>query len=248
MTVPGLAMEHVTVRFGGLIAVDDVTLRIPPGGRHGILGPNGAGKTTLFNAVTGFTPIQKGTIALGTEDVTSRTAAVRARMGLGRTFQITNLMPSLSTFENVLLGALSHLDERHSWWRPYLSARTSTLRAYQVVHEVGLDNVADQPISELSYGDKRKVEVAVALAAEPTVLLLDEPTAGLSIAERNSMVDLLLAMPETLTTVIIEHDMEVMFALADTITVLHRGAEVMTAPTDDVKTNPRVKEIYLGSE
>jgi len=248
VTVPGLAMEHVTVRFGGLIAVDDVTLMIPPGGRHGILGPNGAGKTTLFNAVTGFTPIQKGTIALGTEDVTSRTAAVRARMGLGRTFQITNLMPSLSTFENVLLGALAHLDERHSWWRPYLSARTSTLRAHQVVHEVGLDNVADQPISELSYGDKRKVEVAVALAAEPTVLLLDEPTAGLSIAERNSMVDLLLAMPETLTTVIIEHDMEVMFALADTITVLHRGAEVMTAPTDDVKANPRVKEIYLGSE
>ncbi len=248
MTTNALMIDRISVRFGGLVAVNEVTLAIPTGGHHGILGPNGAGKTTLFDAITGFAPITDGTVTLAGVDVTDHPAALRARMGLGRTFQITNLMPTLTTFENVLLGALSHLDERHSWWRSYLAADESTSRTRQILEDVGLTAVADRPISELSYGDKRKVELALALAAEPSVLLLDEPTAGLSVAERNSMVELLSTMSESLTTVIIEHDMEVMFALADTITVLHRGAEVMTGSTEEVKADPRVKEIYLGSE
>lgn len=248
MTAPALGIERVSVRFGGLIAVDGVTLSIPTGGRHGILGPNGAGKTTLFNAMTGFAPITEGTVSLVGEDITSASAAIRARKGLGRTFQITNLMPTLSTFENVLLGSLSSLDERRSWWRSYHAAEASTSRTRKILDDVGLSEVAETPVSDLSYGDKRKVELALALGAEPSVLLLDEPTAGLSVAERNSMVELLSAMPASLTTVIIEHDMEVMFALADRITVLHRGAVVMTGSTEEVKADPRVKEIYLGSE
>lgn len=248
MTARALSIVDVSVRFGGLVAVDAVSMAIPRGGRHGILGPNGAGKTTLFNAVTGFVPLASGKVALGDEDITAENAAMRARKGLGRTFQITNLMPTLSTFENILLGAISYADERGTWWKPYRARIDSTDRADRIIEQVGLGEVADRTISELSYGDKRKVELALALAAEPSVLLLDEPTAGLSVAERNSMVELLSAMPEDLTTVIIEHDMEVMFALANSITVLHHGAEVVTGYADDIKRDPQVKEIYLGSE
>jgi len=248
MTARALSIVDVSVHFGGLVAVDAVSMAIPRGGRHGILGPNGAGKTTLFNAVTGFVPLASGKVALGDEDITAENAAMRARKGLGRTFQITNLMPTLSTFENILLGAISYADERRSWWKPYRARIESTSRADRIIEQVGLGEVADRTISELSYGDKRKVELALALAAEPSVLLLDEPTAGLSVAERNSMVELLSAMPEDLTTVVIEHDMEVMFALANSITVLHHGAEVVTGYADDIKRDPQVKEIYLGSE
>lgn len=248
MTAPALAIERVTVAFDGLVAVDDVTLRIPQGGRHGILGPNGAGKTTLFNAITGFVHVTNGTVSVKGVDVTHDDAASRARLGLGRTFQITNLMDSLSTRENVMLGALINADEHRSWWRSYDRATKSAASTDRVIDLMHLGDVADVPIKQLSYGDRRRVELAMAMAAEPSVLLLDEPAAGLSVPDRRRMVELLTDMPEDLTTVVIEHDVEVIFAIADTVTVLHRGAVLMTGSNEEVKADERVKEIYLGAE
>lgn len=248
MTAPALEVEKVTVAFDGLVAVDDVTLRIPQGGRHGILGPNGAGKTTLFNAITGFAHVTSGTVSVKGVDVTRDDAASRARLGLGRTFQITNLMDSLSTRENVMLGALINADEHRSWWRSYDRATNSAASTDRVIDLMHLGDVAHVPIKQLSYGDRRRVELAMAMAAEPSVLLLDEPAAGLSVADRRRMVELLTDMPEDLTTVVIEHDVEVIFAIADTVTVLHRGAVLMTGSNEEVKADERVKEVYLGAE
>ncbi len=228
MTTNALMIDRICSSFWRPGRMNEVTLAIQPAATTGSSDPTAPVRPPSFDAITGFAAITDGTVTLAGVDVTDHPAALRARMGLGRTFQITNLMPTLTTFENVLLGALSHLDERHSWWRSYLAADESTSRTRQILEDVGLTAVADRPISELSYGDKRKVELALALAAEPSVSLLDEPTAGLSVAERNSMVELLSTMSESLTTVIIEHDME-----ADVRPRRHHhgvapGAEVMT--------------------
>ena len=246
MSDQALEVRGLSVKFDGLIAVDNVSLSIPKGGRHGIVGPNGAGKTTLFNAITGFAPIASGSVALDGTDITNRPAAVRARMGLARTFQITHLMPSLSTFDNVMLGSLAMTGESRSWWIPRESADRSIANTQEVIEMLQLTDVASIRIDELSYGDRRRIEIAVAIATRPSVLLLDEPAAGLSVAERRSMVDLLSTVADTLTTVVIEHDLEVVFALADTVTVMNRGLEVMTGSSDEIRSDPHVKEIYLG--
>lgn len=248
MSAHGLEVRGLTVRFDGLTAVDNVDLVVPKGGRHGIVGPNGAGKTTLFNAITGFVPIASGSVAVDGIDVTNRRAAARARMGLARTFQITDLMPTLSTFENIMLGSFVATGESRSWWAPRTSAKKSVANTHSVIEMLELDDVADVRVADLSYGDRRRIEIAVAMAARPSVLLLDEPAAGLSIAERESMVGFLKAVPDTLTTVIIEHDLEVVFALADTVKVLNAGLEVMTGTGAEIRSDPHVKEIYLGTE
>lgn len=242
-----MEVRGLTVKFGGLTAVDNVNLTIPKGGRHGIVGPNGAGKTTLFNAISGFVPVASGTVAIHGTDITNRRAAARARMGLARTFQITDLMPTLSTFENVMLGSLAMTGESRSWWIPRASADKSVANTHSVIEMLDLDDVADVRVADLSYGDRRRIEIAVAMASRPSVLLLDEPAAGLSVAERQSMVDFLSTVPDTLTTVVIEHDLEVVFALAETVTVLNGGLEVMTGTGDEIRADPHVREIYLGT-
>lgn len=246
MSSSALEAHHLTVRFDGLTAVDNITLNVPKGGRHGIVGPNGAGKTTLFNAITGFVPVTRGSVIVNGTDVTSHRASARARMGLARTFQITHLMPTLSTFENVMLGSLTMTGESVSWWRHYRSATKAMANTHSVIEMLNLDGLSNTPVSELSYGDQRRIEIAVAMATKPSVLLLDEPAAGLSVAERKTMVELLLAVPGELTTVVIEHDLEVVFALAQTVTVLNNGAEVVTGTADEIRADPTVKEIYLG--
>ena len=248
MTVPALEVRGLTVQYEGLLAMDSVSMTVPKGGRYGIVGPNGAGKTTLFNAMTGFAPIAAGSVTLDGTDVTTRHPAVRAQMGLARTFQITHLMPTLSTFENVMLGSLSMTGESRSWWRSRPSAKQSVANTWSVIEMLDLTSIADTRVAELSYGDQRRIEIAVAMATRPAVLLLDEPAAGLSAAERESIVELLLGVPDSLTTVIIEHDLEVVFALADTITVLEGGREVMTGTGDEIRHDPHIKEIYLGAE
>jgi len=244
----GLEVRGLSVKFGGLTAVDNVDLMIPKGGRHGIVGPNGAGKTTLFNAISGFVPLASGSVAIDGTDITDRRAAARARMGLARTFQITDLMPTLSTFENVMLGSLAATGESRSWWMPRASADRSVVNTRSVIEMLDLGDVADVRVADLSYGDRRRIEIAVAMAARPSVLLLDEPAAGLSVAERHSMVNFLKTVPDTLTTVVIEHDLEVVFALANTVTVLNGGLEVMTGTGDEIRSDPHVREIYLGTE
>lgn len=248
MTDIALTVDNISVRFGALVAVDGVSLSIPRGRRHGILGPNGAGKTTLFNAITGFTPTSEGRVRLFDTDLSDLSAAARARSGLIRTFQITNLMPGLATVENVMLGSLMVSGEHRSWWRPYSGASTSVSRAEATLQMLGLSDVSHQRVDRLSYGDRRRVELAMALAAEPTVLLLDEPAAGLSIAEREEMLEVLVGLPEELTIVLIEHDVEMIFAFADSVSVLNLGSLVTTGPAQEVREDQRVKEVYLGSQ
>jgi branched-chain amino acid transport system ATP-binding protein len=248
VSAPALEVSGLTVRYEGLTAMSSVSMTVPMGGRHGVVGPNGAGKTTLFNAITGFSPVAAGSVVMAGTDVTNHHPAARARMGLARTFQITHLMPTLSTFENVMLGSLVMTGESKFWWRDRTSAEKSMVNTWSVLEMLNLTSVAEVRIAELSYGDQRRIEIAVAMATQPAVLLLDEPAAGLSAAERQSIVDLLLNMPDTLTTVVIEHDLEVVFALADTVTVLNGGLEVMTGTGEEIRNDPHVKEIYLGSD
>ncbi|MPZ52958.1 MAG: ATP-binding cassette domain-containing protein [Acidimicrobiia bacterium] len=206
------------------------------------------GETTLFNAITGFTSTIEGHIRLFDTELTDQSAAARARSGLIRTFQITNLMPGLTTVENVMLGSLVVSGEHRSWWRPYSAASASVSRVEATLEMLGLSDVSHQRLDRLSYGDRRRVELAMALAAEPRVLLLDEPAAGLSIAERDEMLQVLVGLPEDLTIVMIEHDVEMIFAFADSVSVLNLGSLVTTGPAQEVREDERVREVYLGSQ
>lgn len=242
-----LEAENVTVQFGGLLALDGVSLRVARGGRHGILGPNGAGKTTLFNVVSGFVPAQAGRISVNGVDVTHLQPHRRVMLGMVRTFQITNLLPELTALENVLLGSLVRLGHQRRIWHSARSDREAREQGLDKLRALHLDHLAEAPVGELGYGQQRQLEIALALSLEPELLLLDEPTAGLSAAETSSVLDLLVRLPSDLTLVIIEHDLEVVFKVADYLTVLHYGQCIADGPAEAVRRDPVVREVYLGA-
>jgi branched-chain amino acid transport system ATP-binding protein len=223
-----------------------VDLSVEPGERRLIIGPNGAGKTTLFNLITGELSPDGGTIALFDTDITGVPSRRRAHLGIGRTYQIITLFPRDTLLRNVTLSLLALTRLR---WNPFVRLEWQTAlaeRARVVLSRVGLDRLANRPLAETSYGERRRVEIAVALAQSPRVLLLDEPFAGLSIEERRDVRALVADIPRDVTIVMIEHDMDTALDFAERISVLHLGEVVMEGTRAEVVAHPRAREIYLG--
>ena len=247
--VPALSLSGVTKRYGALTAVDDVTLEVAKGARHALIGPNGAGKSTLFNLVAGTLPVTAGEVRFAGTDVTRRSAAWRARRGLGKTFQHSSLFLSMNPLENVALAA-----QRVAGKGMSLLASSARDRAgiddvaRQCVADVGLTDRSHIVTGALSHGERRQLEVAVALATRPKLLLLDEPAAGMSPAESNRFAELVQSLPEDLTVVIIEHDLDLVFRLADRVSVLHLGGLIADGPAEEVREDPAVQQAYLGED
>ena len=226
--------------------MDGVDLAVQPGERRAIIGPNGAGKTTLFNLISGELGVSSGAIHLFDRDITGLPPHRRAALGLARTFQITNLFPSLSALENGLLAVQALTRTKFAMLRPLERFTRLKERALAALRAVGLEDRAATTVRNLSHGEQRQLEIALALAGSPRLLLLDEPTAGLSPAESHAMTALLTKLDPAITLLVIEHDMDVAFALTDRITVLHYGKVVADGLSHEVKANALVQEIYLG--
>jgi branched-chain amino acid transport system ATP-binding protein len=244
---PALRLDNVSRAFGGLQAVDAVALTVHPGERRALIGPNGAGKTTLFNLISGVLPVSAGRIALFGRDVTGAPAHRRAALGLARTFQITNLFPDLTVLENCLLAVQAGSPVRFSMLRPVGGYPALLERARAALGRLELAALAGAVVRNLSHGEQRQLEIALALAGQPRVLLLDEPTAGLSPAESRLMAGLLRRLDPAITVLMIEHDMDIALELSDMVTVLHYGRVIADGPRERVKADPQVKEIYLGA-
>jgi branched-chain amino acid transport system ATP-binding protein len=241
-----LAITGLTKSFGGLRVTNGVDLVVEPGERRLIIGPNGAGKTTLFNLITGELAADAGSIALFGQDITRTPCRRRAHLGLARTYQIITLFPRDTILRNVVLALLGLSGLR---WNPLVDLGRQhhlAARAREALALVGLTHVADRPLTETSYGERRRVEIAMAMAQNPKVLLLDEPFAGLSIDERRDVRRLLAAIPLDVTIVMIEHNMDVALDFADRITLLHFGEVIVEGSRAEVVADPRTREVYLG--
>jgi branched-chain amino acid transport system ATP-binding protein len=241
-----LKVRALCKSFGGLRVTADVDLVVEPGERRLIIGPNGAGKTTLFNLITGELAPDSGAILLFDHDITRIPSRRRAHLGMARTYQIITLFPRDTIVRNVCLALLGLSPTR---WNPLAAFdRQQQLfeRAHAALEQVGLLHIADRPLSQTSYGEQRRVEIAMALAQNPKVLLLDEPFAGLSIDERRDVLRLVTTIPRDVTIVMIEHDMDVALDFAERITVLHFGEVVVEGTRGEVVAHPRTREIYLG--
>ena len=242
---PALSLQGVGRRFGALNAVRDVTFDIAPGERRAVLGPNGAGKTTLFNVICGdFTPTS-GTIRLFGEDITHLPAHQRARRGIGRTYQNSLLFNGLTVLDNIFVAVRGAMPGRFSFRAPR-AGDPDLARAHAIADRVRLAHVADRIVNELSHGQRRQLEVGMALACDPRLLMLDEPAAGLSAAERPELNKLLKELPRDLTLILIEHDMDVALPNADIVTVMKDGAVVVENTPEKIQNDPLVYEIYLG--
>ncbi|HYV67794.1 MAG TPA: ABC transporter ATP-binding protein [Myxococcales bacterium] len=244
---PALAVAGVCRSFGGLRAVDQVDLTLGQGERRGIIGPNGAGKTTLFNLIAGEVAPTAGGIALFGRDVTRLPPQRRAALGLARTFQVNTLFPNLTVTENLLLAVQGTMPTKLRIHRPLSSYRELHEQARSLLGSLGLEGAGETMARALSHGEQRQLEVALALASHPRVLLLDEPTAGLSLAESQRLTSLLKRLDRSMSLLVIEHDMDVVFDLAERITVLHEGKVIAEGDRSEVRANALVKDIYLGT-
>jgi branched-chain amino acid transport system ATP-binding protein len=241
---PALRLAGVARRFGALAAVDGVELAIAAGERRAIIGPNGAGKTTLFNLVTGELALSAGTVEIFGTDASRLPPHRRARLGLGRTYQITNVFAGLSVAENVALAALG-LSGRKFDFAGAMPALEGAAAA--ALERCGLEGREATLCRHLSYGEQRQLELAMALASRPRLLLLDEPAAGLSASERGVLVRLIADLPRTISLVVIEHDMDLVLSLVDSVTCLHYGQVVANGAPDAIREDKLVQEIYLGT-
>ena len=241
-----LELRDLNKAFGGLRVTSTVNLAVAPGERRLIIGPNGAGKTTLFNLITGELTPDSGSVTLFDRDITRIATRQRAHLGLARTYQIITLFAGETLVRNVTLSLLGLSPLR---WNPIvrLDRQQQLLaRARETLAHVGLDHLAERPVAQTSYGERRRVEIAMALAQNPKVLLLDEPFAGLSVEERRDVLTLIGEIPRDVTIVMIEHDMDVALEFAEQITVLHFGRVIVEGTRTEVVNHPRTREIYLG--
>ena len=243
-----LEVQHLAKNFGGLAALRDVCLTLEAGERRALIGPNGAGKTTLFNIISGVLAPSAGAVRLFGRDVTGLPVHRRALLGLGRTYQVTNLFPDLTVFDNLLLGVQAAEPTRFAMHRPARTYRPLVARTEGLLREWELWDARDAPVRELSYGMQRQLEIVLALARRPRLILLDEPTAGLSPGERVTVGRMIRRLDRTIALLLIEHDMDVAFEVAGTITVLHEGEVLAEGAAAAIKAEPRVREIYLGTE
>ena len=242
-----LKVDQVSKHFGGVKAVDDVTLEVQSGERYALIGPNGAGKSTLFNLITGELPVTKGTILFDEQDITHTSVHDCANLGIGRTFQRNNLFLGMTAHENVRIAVQHRHGVTRQLFRQISAFNEINQEADHFLNLVGLGPFQDHKASELAYGQQRALEIALALATNPKILLLDEPTAGMSPAETADMVALIQSLPSELTIMIVEHDMEVIFTLADRVTVLHYGEVIATGKPQEIRENQKVQDIYLGA-
>ena len=244
---PALKLDGLRKAFGGLPATNNVSLEVTAGERRLIIGPNGAGKTTLFNLITGDLKPDAGAIRLFGEDVSHLRVHERAHRGLARTYQIITLFPKDSLEHNVVLSLLGLSKARWDAFRPLAIQASLRDEARRVLGMVGLEQRATRPIREVSYGEKRRVEIAMALAQRPRLLLLDEPLAGLSREERSAVKQLIDAISRDVTVVMIEHDMDTALDLAERVTVLHYGSVIVEGTRGEVVADPQTREVYLGN-
>jgi branched-chain amino acid transport system ATP-binding protein len=241
-----LETRGLTRRFGGLIATNDVSLCVEKGARHALIGPNGAGKTTLINLLTGVIQPSAGSIRLEGEDITGLSQNARVRRGLARTFQINQLFPELTVLETVALAVSERVGAGTAWWRSTGSHRAIAEEAAAILDQFNLGDVMGERTAVLPYGRQRLLEIALAIACRPRVLLLDEPAAGVPEEERHEILAIVAGLPADVTVLLIEHDMDLVFSFADRISVLVGGAVFVEGPVDAIARDPRVREVYLG--
>jgi branched-chain amino acid transport system ATP-binding protein len=247
-SVPCLVLEDLSIDFGGLRAVDGINLTIEQGERRVLMGPNGAGKTTLFNMISGIYPATRGRILFFGKDITRYPIYRRASLGIARTYQVTNLFRCLTVAENILMACHALERSKFVMFRTLSSYCRHQDRCDHVLKEFDLWEKRNELVKNLSHGDQRQIEVAMALAEKPKLLLLDEPAAGLSSSETQDLTILLKKLDPSITILLIEHDLDVAFEFAEKITVLYQGKFLTEGTKEEIKNNPIVHEIYLGAE
>lgn len=246
MSQTALQAKGLTVRFGSFEAVGDVTIDLPVGARHALIGPNGAGKTSLVQALTGSIPHAAGTIVLNGQDITKCSEKERVRRGLARTYQISQLFRNLTVLDNVALAIFERERKTRSFWHSAAADRNVLAEARHHLAFVTLLADAERPVHTLAYGSQRLLEIAIALATKPRVLVLDEPAAGVPAAQSEAIFERIHALPDDLTLLFVEHDMNLVFRFAERITVLAGGRVLMEGTPAEISSDERVREIYLG--
>ena len=241
-----LETQGLSHDFSGLKVLFDVNLRVDPGERHAVIGPNGAGKTTLFNLITGTYTPSRGKIMFKEKDITGAGSWKILRQGMGRSFQITSTFDRMTAFQNIRLAVMSTKGIRFNIFRKVDKMQRVTEEAEEILKRINLDGERDIQAGNLSYGKHRSLEISMALATNPDLVMLDEPTAGMSVDETHTAIELIRRLTEGKTMVIIEHDMDVVFSLADRITVLHHGEILASGPPEEIRENSEVKDAYLG--
>jgi branched-chain amino acid transport system ATP-binding protein len=245
--VPVLELKDLAKSFGGLRAVRGVSLKIMPGERKAIIGPNGAGKTTLFNLITGTLPATSGHVLLYGRDVTRWPSHRRTALGMARTFQVTSLFPRLTVLDNVLLAIKGRRASKFVMWRSMSSYRDVYTKAITLLQNAGFLDRKETEVRYLSHGEQRQLEIVLGLASDPDILLLDEPAAGLSSGESVEMTNFLQRLDRKMAILLIEHDMDIVFGVADEISVLHFGEVLESGPMERIRSSTKVQEIYLGT-
>jgi branched-chain amino acid transport system ATP-binding protein len=246
MTEPLLRLVDLRKRYGALAVTDGVSLDVRAGEIHALIGPNGAGKTTLVGQIAGLLKPDSGQVLLLGQDITALDAPARARLGLGRSFQITSVFASMSALENVALAVRARAGHGFHFWQAASSDARAQTRARQILDMTGVGHLADAPAAQLAHGELRQLELAMALAVEPRLLVLDEPMAGLGAGESRQMVDLLAQLKTRYGMLLIEHDMDAVFALADRVSVLVAGRVVCTGSPAEIRDSDLVRQAYLG--
>ena len=241
-----LQTSHLVKKFGGFVATNDVSLNVAAGARHALIGPNGAGKTTLINLLTGFLEPSSGSVLLQGEDVTRRAQHRRVKLGLARTFQINRLFADFSVLESITLAVCERRGLASRFWRPVGAHAEAIDAAAALLDRLRLLDVAHRTTRDLAYGKQRLIEIALALAAEPSVLLLDEPAAGVPTGESQELFETIAQLPRDVTIVLIEHDMDLVFRFADRISVLVSGALAAEGTPQQIAVDPLVRQVYLG--
>lgn len=244
--IPILELRNLCKNFGGLRATREVSFEIKAGDRKAIIGPNGAGKTTLFNLITGIYPVSSGQVLLFGRDVTKWRSHHRTALGMARTFQVTSLFPRLTVVDNVLLAIKGLQPSKFVMWRFMSSYKDAYDKAHRLLEQANFLDRRDVEVRNLSHGEQRQLEIVLGLASDPKILLLDEPAAGLSSGESTEMARFLMKLDPNLAILLIEHDMDVVFDVADEISVLHFGEILESGTPADIKASKRVQEIYLG--
>ena len=248
MAEPMLAVRGLSKRFGGIVATDSLDLEVAEGEIHAVIGPNGAGKTTLIAQLSGMVRPDSGTIRFAGADITRLSPPARCRSGLARSYQITSILRDFTVLDNVALAVQAHAGHSFRFWKPAAADPSLREPAREVLERVGLAARADVLAANLSHGEQRQLEITMALAAAPKMLLLDEPTAGMGGEESARMVETLRGLKGAHTVLLIEHDMDAVFALADRITVLVYGRAIATGPPDEIRADAEVRRAYLGED